>query len=181
LLGVDLEEITDALLTNVITTAGETFVRRNAVVQACDARDAMAKALYSRLFSWIVVRANELLAPPEDANVCWRVSFSVSRSPLFQIAFNIGVLDIFGFENFPSNSFEQLCINVTNEQLHHYFHEHIFAWEQQEYEREGVQNPGIKFADNKVRSLSERFRMTWFFDRSNLICFLPSPWECSPC
>ena len=78
----------------------------------------------------------------------------------------IGILDIFGFENFRTNSFEQLCINIANEQIQFYFNQHIFAWEQvnkkathycnsrlcttqEEYAREGVDLPHIHYEDNK--------------------------------
>jgi myosin-3 len=62
---------------------------------------------------------------------------------------SIGILDIYGFENFKNNSFEQLCINITNEQLQCFFNEHIFQWELQEYEREGVSGLDITYVDNK--------------------------------
>lgn len=61
----------------------------------------------------------------------------------------IGILDIYGFENFTNNSFEQLCINITNEQLQCFFNEHIFRWELEEYEREGVSGLEITYVDNK--------------------------------
>lgn len=61
----------------------------------------------------------------------------------------VGVLDIFGFENFDVNSFEQLCINTANEQLQFFFNEHIFRWEIDEMKREGVASIGCDFTDNK--------------------------------
>ena len=60
----------------------------------------------------------------------------------------ISILDMAGFENFPTNSFEQLCINSANERLQHYFNEHIFSLELQEYHMEGIKQPKIKFTNN---------------------------------
>ena len=61
----------------------------------------------------------------------------------------VGLLDIFGFENFVNNSFEQLCINIANEQIQYFFNQHIFTWEQQEYMSEGLEVDIIDFADNR--------------------------------
>ena len=58
-------------------------------------------------------------------------------------------MDIFGFENFPRNSFEQLCINIANEQIQYYFNQHVFAWEMQEYMNEGIDGSEITFVDNR--------------------------------
>ena len=74
-------------------------------------RDALSKSLYSRLFSWLVERVNQIIC-------------NADREA------SIAVLDIFGFENFEHNSFEQLCINFANENLQFYFNQHIFALEQ---------------------------------------------------
>ena len=115
LLQIDANSLLHVLTVTPVITHGETIERRNTIVQAMDTRDAIAKALYGRLFSWIVNKINPVLHP----------SNSESSNLL-----SIGILDIFGFENFRSNSFEQLCINVANEQLQFYFNQHVFAWEQ---------------------------------------------------
>ena len=86
-------------------------------------RNAIAKALYDRIFRWIVNRINQLLAPTAAQIMEER---------------EIGILDIFGFEKFTENSFEQLCINMANEQLQFFFVEHIFLLEKEEYLKEGV-------------------------------------------
>lgn len=136
LLGVDPEEVVSCLTSMVTVTKGEYVKRNYSREQAEDARDAMAKAVYGRLFGWIVNKVNQLLAPeivydPKDLS-------------------EIGILDIFGFEHFEKNSFEQACINLANEQLQFFFNQHIFKMEQEEYKREGIDWTEIKFVDNKL-------------------------------
>ncbi|KAM7071249.1 myosin-IIIa-like [Acridotheres tristis] len=118
LLCIQADELQEALTSHCVVTRGETIIRPNTVEKATDVRDAMAKALYGRLFSWIVNRINTLLKPDKH--------LSENDDGL-----NIGILDIFGFENFKKNSFEQLCINIANEQIQFYFNQHVFAWEQE--------------------------------------------------
>uniref|UniRef100_A0A674BBG4 Myosin IIIB n=1 Tax=Salmo trutta TaxID=8032 RepID=A0A674BBG4_SALTR len=132
LLCIGPEELTEALTSHCVVTRGETIIRTNTVDKATDVRDAMSKALYGRLFSWIVNRINALLQP--DMNIC---------------GMNVGILDIFGFENFKKNSFEQLCINIANEQIQFYFNQHIFALEQMEYQSEGVDASLVEYEDNR--------------------------------
>ncbi|NXY22775.1 MYO3B protein, partial [Atrichornis clamosus] len=99
-----------------------------------DARDSIAKAAYGRVFGWIVCKINELLAENVDPEVELR---------------EIGILDIFGFENFAVNRFEQLCINLANEQLQHFFNHHIFQLEQAAYKEEGLPWKTITFNNNE--------------------------------
>jgi myosin-5 len=93
-------------------------------------RDSLAKSLYSTLFDWVVAKINEELVPTE----------AHSKS--------IGILDIFGFENFATNGFEQLCINYTNEILQQVFQNFVFEQEQQEYIEEGIDWADIEFPNN---------------------------------
>nr|XP_015216577.1 PREDICTED: unconventional myosin-VIIb [Lepisosteus oculatus] len=104
--------------------------------QAVDGRDAFVKAIYSRLFVWIVNKINSAVytAPPADPS---------------HVRQSIGLLDIFGFENFNNNSFEQLCINFANEQLQQFFVKHVFKLEQDEYAQENIGWLHIDFNDNQ--------------------------------
>ncbi|NWQ85025.1 MYO3B protein, partial [Burhinus bistriatus] len=99
-----------------------------------DARDSIAKVAYGRVFGWIVCKINELLAENVDPEV------ELSE---------IGILDIFGFENFAVNRFEQLCINLANEQLQHFFNHHIFQLEQAAYKEEELPWETITFNNNE--------------------------------
>uniref|UniRef100_A0A9J7Z498 Myosin IIIB n=2 Tax=Cyprinus carpio TaxID=7962 RepID=A0A9J7Z498_CYPCA len=132
LLSIGSEELQEALTSHCVVTRGETIIRTNTVDKATDVRDAMSKALYGRLFSWIVNRINALMC--SDGQI---------------IGMNVGILDIFGFENFKKNSFEQLCINIANEQIQFYFNQHIFALEQIEYQSEGVDASLVEYEDNR--------------------------------
>ncbi|KFO18932.1 Myosin-IIIa [Fukomys damarensis] len=136
LLCIQAAELQEALTSHCVVTRGETIIRPNTAEKATDIRDAVAKALYGRLFSWIVNRINSLLKhdPPSSG----------SGGEL-----SIGILDIFGFENFKKNSFEQLCINIANEQIQYYFNQHVFAWEQNEYLNEDVDARVIEYEDNR--------------------------------
>ncbi|XP_073074811.1 myosin-IIIb isoform X2 [Manis javanica] len=130
------KEFQEALISHCVVTRGETIIRANTVDRAADVRDAMSKALYGRLFSWIVNHINTLLQP--DRNICSAGD-----------GMNVGILDIFGFENFERNSFEQLCINIANEQIQYYFNQHVFALEQMEYQNEGIDTAPVEYKDNR--------------------------------
>lgn len=100
--------------------------------QAEDNRDSIAKAIYDKLFNYIVAFINKsTLAKDKVANF-------------------IGILDIFGFEKFEKNSFEQLCINYTNEKLQQFFNQFIFKLEQEEYKKEDISWNAVDFVDNQM-------------------------------
>nr|XP_011736736.1 myosin-IIIa isoform X2 [Macaca nemestrina] len=136
LLCIQADELQEALTSHCVVTRGETIIRPNTVEKATDVRDAMAKTLYGRLFSWIVNCINSLLKHDSSP--------SGNGDEL-----SIGILDIFGFENFKKNSFEQLCINIANEQIQYYYNQHVFAWEQNEYLNEDVDARVIEYEDNR--------------------------------
>uniref|UniRef100_I3KQX6 Myosin VIIBb n=1 Tax=Oreochromis niloticus TaxID=8128 RepID=I3KQX6_ORENI len=104
--------------------------------QAADCRDAFVKAIYNKLFIWIVKKINSVIYKKLTSN---------SKSAYL----SVGLLDIFGFENFNTNSFEQLCINFANEKLQQFFVAHIFKLEQKEYLKQGVVWDNINFSDNQ--------------------------------
>jgi myosin heavy subunit len=103
--------------------------------QARGARDALAKTVYGKLFDHLVTVVNATLANGCDESMVNTL---------------IGVLDIFGFESFETNSFEQLCINFCNEKLQFHFNDFIFSLEQQQYKDEGINVDNIQFEDNQA-------------------------------
>ena len=114
----------DALTSKTLFAHGETVVSTLNTHQSKDVRDAFAKGIYGRLFVYIVKKINTAIFHPDPRTHAERNS--------------IGVLDIFGFENFDTNSFEQFCINYANENLQQFFVQHIFKLEQEEYNLEAI-------------------------------------------
>lgn len=141
LLKVPAEALARALTTRVTAARAERMRSPLPIDQALDARDAFAKALYSSLFNWLVLRINSI----------------VHRGGLHD-AHRISLLDIFGFEDLEENSFEQLCINYANETLQHYFNKHIFKLEQQEYQKERLEWTQLTWNDNSpvIQLLSKK-------------------------
>ncbi|XP_051791055.1 unconventional myosin-IXb isoform X2 [Erpetoichthys calabaricus] len=135
LLRVKQELLVEALTKRKTVTVNEKLILHYSLNEAVTARDSMAKSLYSALFDWIVLRINHALLNKRD------MEESIS-------CLSIGVLDIFGFEDFKTNSFEQFCINYANEQLQYYFNQHIFKLEQEEYKSEGITWHNIDYTDN---------------------------------
>ncbi|KAM0914350.1 hypothetical protein ACQ4PT_011551 [Festuca glaucescens] len=131
LLMCDPGALTDALCKRVMVTPEEVIKRSLDPYNATISRDGLAKTIYSRLFDWLVDKINSSIG--QDAN---------SKCL-------IGVLDIYGFESFKSNSFEQFCINYTNEKLQQHFNQHVFKMEQEEYTKEQIDWSYIEFVDNQ--------------------------------
>ncbi|KAM4677427.1 unconventional myosin-Va isoform 2-T2 [Discoglossus pictus] len=131
LMGVEYEEMSHWLCHRKLVTAAETYIKPITRLQATNARDALSKHIYANLFNWIVGHVNKALLSSAKQN-----SF-------------IGVLDIYGFETFEINSFEQFCINYANEKLQQQFNLHVFKLEQEEYMKEQIPWTLIDFYDNQ--------------------------------
>uniref|UniRef100_A0A8U7MEW9 Myosin VIIA n=1 Tax=Corvus moneduloides TaxID=1196302 RepID=A0A8U7MEW9_CORMO len=136
LLEVSGPDVMNCLTSRTIITRGETVSTPLSMEQALDVRDAFVKGIYGRLFVWIVEKINAAIYRPPSQELK-----SIRRS--------IGLLDIFGFENFTVNSFEQLCINFANENLQQFFVRHVFKLEQEEYNLENINWQHIEFTDNQ--------------------------------
>ncbi|XP_040957161.1 myosin-8 [Gossypium hirsutum] len=121
----------DSLCKRVMVTRDESITKSLDPVSAALSRDALAKIVYSKLFDWLVDKIN----------------VSISQDPESKSL--IGVLDIYGFESFKTNSFEQFCINLTNEKLQQHFNQHVFKMEQEEYKKEEIDWSYIEFIDNQ--------------------------------
>ncbi len=126
-LGLPEQEFTNALLRPRVKAGREWVTQARTKRQVAEEMAALSKTLYEKTFSYIVDRINKALDRP------------TSKSTF------IGVLDIAGFEIFETNSFEQLCINYTNEKLQQFFNHHMFVLEQEEYAREGIEWDFVNF------------------------------------
>ncbi|KAL6258696.1 hypothetical protein P5V15_010647 [Pogonomyrmex californicus] len=132
LLGCDCADLYKNLLKPRIKVGNEFVTQGRNKDQVAYSVGAMSKAMFDRLFKWLVKKCNETLDTKQK-----RQHF-------------IGVLDIAGFEIFDFNSFEQLCINFTNEKLQQFFNHHMFVLEQEEYTREGIEWAFIDFGMDLV-------------------------------
>ena len=129
LLKIDKQLIFNALSTRLLNVRGEIFSIKLNKSEIIEATNSFAMKLYEKLFEYLVFKINKYLD---------------NKSDIF-----IGILDIFGFESFEKNQFEQLCINYTNESLQQQFNQYIFKLEQIEYEKENIDWQHIEFPDNK--------------------------------
>jgi len=129
-LGLEKDNLREALTTRTIAARGETTAVTLDGSAAKDATDALAKAIYGKLFNFLVHNLNEAMQPKQES-------------------FYIGILDIFGFEVLEANSFEQLCINYANEKLQQYFNANTFTLEEAFYKSQGVEYSFLKFVDNQ--------------------------------
>lgn len=137
LLSINSNELNTALSHRVIAAGGEVMQKTHTLNEAEYGRDALAKAIYERLFTWIVQRINETI------NVNSTGVYKMYRTV-------IGVLDIYGFEIFDVNSFEQFCINYCNEKLQQLFIELVLKQEQEEYRKEGIAWQNIDYFNNQI-------------------------------
>ncbi|XP_011029402.1 PREDICTED: myosin-2-like [Populus euphratica] len=132
LINCSAQDLVVALSTHKIQ-AGKDFIAKKLTMQkAIGKRDALAKFIYARLFDWLVVQINKSVEEGE---------LSTGRS--------ISILDVYGFESFKNNSFEQFCINYANERLQQHFNRHLFKLEQEEYEEDGIDWTKVDFEDNQ--------------------------------
>uniref|UniRef100_A0A8B9F2A1 Myosin-7B n=1 Tax=Amazona collaria TaxID=241587 RepID=A0A8B9F2A1_9PSIT len=127
LMGLNSADFLKALCYPRVKVGNEYVTKGQNVQQVYNSVGALAKAVYEKMFLWMVVRINQQLDTKQP-----RASF-------------IGVLDIAGFEIFDFNSLEQLCINFTNEKLQQFFNHHMFVLEQEEYKKEGIEWEFIDF------------------------------------
>lgn len=132
LLGVNKTRLCEAFTRKTLIAHGEKIVSPISASAAMEGRDALVKAIYGHIFEYIVEMINKTLHKDEQLS-----------------SGSVGILDIFGFENFESNSFEQLCINYANENLQQFFVRHIFKLEQEQYAKEGITWTNINYVDNQ--------------------------------
>ncbi|XP_053850842.1 myosin-1B-like isoform X3 [Vidua macroura] len=127
LMGLNSADLLKALCYPRVKVGNEYVTKGQTVQQVYNSVGALAKAVFEKMFLWMVVRINQQLDTKQPRQ------------------YFIGVLDIAGFEIFDFNSLEQLCINFTNEKLQQFFNHHMFVLEQEEYKKEGIEWEFIDF------------------------------------
>ncbi len=142
LLGVDAEALEEAITRSHLTARGELIKRPNCAAECRGVIGALARGSYSRIFDYVVCVVNKLLSYSMKVSLyCTSYKWTVRNTHDFVSHFfaqvygenmSIGILDAFGFENFHSNSFEQLVVNVASEQINYYLDQFIFRWEREE-------------------------------------------------
>ncbi|KAL8510367.1 hypothetical protein ACS0TY_017250 [Phlomoides rotata] len=132
LLGCSESQLILALSTRKVQAGKDEVTKTRTLGQAIDARDALAKFIYANLFDWLVEKINFSLSMGKHNTRC-----------------SISVLDIYGFESFKKNSFEQFCINYASERLQQHFNRYLFKLEQGEYELDGIDWRKVDFEDNQ--------------------------------
>ncbi|KAJ7678476.1 P-loop containing nucleoside triphosphate hydrolase protein [Mycena rosella] len=135
-LGVDAAEFKRWTIKKQITTRSDKIATALTAPQAVGVRDSIARFVYACLFEWLVSAINESLTG--------RYGDAASRAETY-----VGVLDIYGFEHFDKNSFEQFCINFANEKLQHEFNTYVFKLAQEDYVKEKINWTFIDFDDNQ--------------------------------
>ncbi|XP_017701265.2 myosin-1-like isoform X1 [Phoenix dactylifera] len=131
LLGCNVPDVMLALSTHKIQDGNDDLVQKLTLPQAIDTRDALAKSIYASLFDWLVEQINK--------------SFQMEKCHTGR---SISILDIYGFESFHKNNFEQFCINYANERLQQHFNRHLFKLAQEEYIEDGIDWTTVDFVDN---------------------------------
>eukprot|EP00808_Paulinella_micropora_P026915 g54243.t1 len=134
LMGVDPITLETALTFRTLSVRGSISMVPLVPADATSSVDALSKGLYGGMFDWLIKRVNQSLAGHAGGNTSGQHT--------------IGILDIFGFEIFVENSFEQFCINYCNEKLQQHFNNHVFKLEQAEYKEEGIEVGEVSFVDN---------------------------------
>ncbi|KAK1326505.1 hypothetical protein QJS10_CPA01g01156 [Acorus calamus] len=132
LMGCGVRDLMLSLSTRKIQVGNDNIVQKLTLSKAIDARDALAKSIYASLFDWLVEQINKSLEAGKE---------NTGRS--------ISILDIYGFESFHKNGFEQFCINYANERLQQHFNRHLFKLEQEDYTQDGIDWTRVEFEDNQ--------------------------------
>merc|ERR1739848_570549 len=159
--GISSGSLNERLTTASMEVMKKTIIKKVAPANYNDNRDAISKALFENSFLFVVERINGEL-------------FHLGSGDVKKIMF-IGVLDIFGFENFITNSIEQFCINFTNEKIQGYFNYNIIASEQEEYIKESVLWKPMKVPDNSDFVEMIEYKKNGMFALLDSACKAPKP------
>ncbi|EAR84885.2 myosin head protein (macronuclear) [Tetrahymena thermophila SB210] len=153
LLGINLDDLKKALLYKTIVAVNEVYHKPADAVQCHHAKNTLSKALYDNLFNWLVDKLNQIIKNNQ-------VNYNTTNTSNNNM---IGLLDIFGFENFQENSFEQLCINYTNENLQQLYIQYVFKNEEQIFKEDGLENflSNLCYQDNSmiIQTLNRSYKL----------------------